>query len=56
MIIINVYVSRTLRLTLLAPEIIELLLGRRQPTTPTLAKLVRPIAENWLSQVETQPI
>ena len=38
------YVSRVLRLTLLAPAIIEAILDGRQPTEMTLAVLMRPFA------------
>jgi predicted transcriptional regulator len=35
------YVGRVLRLTLLAPDIVEAILGRRQPAEVTLAVLIR---------------
>ena len=36
------YVSRILRLTLLAPNIVEAILDRRQPAEMTLAALMEP--------------
>ena len=36
------YVGRVLRLTLLAPDIVEAILGGRQPAQMTLAVLIRP--------------
>jgi hypothetical protein len=36
------YVGRVLRLTLLAPDIVEAILGRRQAPEMTLAVLMRP--------------
>lgn len=44
------YVSRVLRLTLLAPEIVEAILDGRQPADMTLAVLMRPFAVEWKSQ------
>ena len=38
------YVGRVLRLTLLAPDIVEAILDGRQPADLTLAVLMRPIA------------
>ena len=38
------YVGRVLRLTLLAPDIVEAILGGRQPADMTLAVLMRPFA------------
>ena len=43
------YVSRVLRMTLLAPDIVEAILDGRQPTDITLAVLMRPCA---VEQVE----
>ena len=46
------YVSRVLRLTLLAPEIVEAILDGRQPTEMTLAMLMRPFSVEWWEQAE----
>jgi hypothetical protein len=44
------YVSRILRLTLLASNIVEAILDGRQPTEMTLAVLMRPFAVGWQEQ------
>jgi hypothetical protein len=44
------YVGRVLRLTLLAPTIIESILDGRQPTGMTLARLLRPFPTAWPEQ------
>jgi len=41
------YVGRVLRLTLLAPEIVEAILAGRQPAGVTLAGLMREIPVEW---------
>ena len=46
------YVSRVLRLTLLAPSIVESILDGRQPTEMTLAVLMEPFPVTWQEQVE----
>jgi len=46
------YVSRVLRLTLLAPEIIEMILDGRQPTELTMAKLMKSFPVAWRRQSE----
>jgi DNA-binding IscR family transcriptional regulator len=46
------YVSRVLRLTLLAPDFIEAILGGRQPAEITLAALMQPFAMGWRQQRE----
>jgi len=46
------YVGRVLRLTLLAPDIVEAILDWRQPTGMTLAVLMRPFAVEWRGQTE----
>ena len=48
----STYVSRLLRMTLLAPEIVEAILDGRQPTEMTLAALMVPFAVVWEEQVE----
>ena len=44
------YVSRILRLTLLAPEIVEAILDGRQPEETTLAALMKPFPVEWDAQ------
>ena len=46
------YVSRLLRMTLLAPDIVEAILDGRQPAEMTLAVLMRPFPVGWTEQVE----
>jgi hypothetical protein len=46
------YVGRVLRLTLLAPDIVEAILGGRQPAEMTLAALMRPFSVRWKEQAE----
>jgi len=41
------YVSRVLRLTLLAPEVVEAILDGRQPSELTMARLFRPFPLEW---------
>jgi hypothetical protein len=45
------YISRVLRLTLLAPEIVEAILEGRQPVEMTLAAMMRPLPVVWQEQV-----
>ena len=47
------YVGRVLRLTLLASDIVEAIVGGRQPTEMTLAVLMRPITVVWTEQRKT---
>ncbi len=44
------YVSRVLRLTLLAPDIVEAILDGRQPRELTVALLFRPFPVDWEEQ------
>ena len=44
------YVGRVLRLTLLAPEIVEAILDGRQPAEMTLAVLMKPFPVGWEEQ------
>ena len=44
------YVSRVLRLTLLAPAIVEAILDGRQPAEMTLPKLMKPFPVEWGEQ------
>ena len=46
------YVGRVLRLTLLAPAIVEAILDGRQPGEMTLARLMRPFPREWQDQAE----
>ena len=46
------YVSRILRLTLLAPEIVEAILDGSQPNEITLAALMRPFPVAWHEQMK----
>ena len=47
------YVSRVLRLTLLAPDIVEAILDGRQPPEMTLAVLMKPFPVAWVEQRES---
>ena len=49
------YVSRVLRLTLLAPATVEAILDGRQPVETTLAGLMRPFAQDWSEQATIPP-
>ena len=44
------YLSRILRLTLIAPDIIEAILTGRQPSTLQLDDLLRPLSPLWQQQ------
>ena len=44
------YVSRVLRLTLLAPDIVEAILDGRQPEGMTLPRLLEPFPAEWQHQ------
>ena len=46
------YVGRVLRPTLLAPDIVEAIVGGRQPAKMTLAVLMQPLPLEWARQVE----
>ena len=46
------YVSRVLRLTLLAPDIVEAILNGRQGPELTMAKLMEPFPVTWHAQGE----
>lgn len=45
------YVSRILRLTLLAPDIVEAVLDGRQPVGVTLPRLMKGVAVKWGDQI-----
>jgi hypothetical protein len=47
------YLGRILRLTLLAPEIIEAILDGRQPSTLELNDLLKPLPAIWATQRST---
>jgi hypothetical protein len=44
------YLSRILRLTLLAPDVIEAILTGRQPSTLQLDELLKPLPVAWDQQ------
>ena len=44
------YLSRILRLTLIAPDIIEAILAGRQPSAPQLDDLLKPLPAAWERQ------
>ena len=44
------YVSRVLRMTLLAPEIVEATMAGRQPPGLTMAKAMLPFPREWQRQ------
>lgn len=46
----STYVARVLRLTLLAPELIEAILDGRQPRALTLPTLMKPFPIEWKEQ------
>lgn len=46
------YVSRVLRLTLLAPDIVVAILDGRQPDGMTLPRLMQPFSVEWAGQLE----
>jgi hypothetical protein len=45
------YVGRVLRLTLLAPDIVDAILDGRQSAEMTLAVLMKPFPVGWREQV-----
>ena len=51
--IIGSYVGRVLRLTLLAPDIVEAILGGRQLAGLQLDAVMRPFPVGWQEQTQT---
>jgi hypothetical protein len=49
------YVGRVVRLTLLAPDIVEAILGGRQPAGLQLDSLMKPFPVCWLDQWDALP-
>jgi hypothetical protein len=49
----EVYLGRVLRLTLLAPSIVEAILAGTQPATLELHHLLKPLPAEWKKQFET---
>ena len=47
------HVGRVLRLTLLAPDVVEAILDGRQPPERTLALMMRPFAVTWTEPRKT---
>ena len=45
------YVSRVLRMTLLAPEIVETILAGKQPEGLTMARAMQPFLLEWSQQI-----
>lgn len=46
------YLCRVLRLTLLAPDIVEAILDGRQPTRLQMDALLKPLPTEWMAQRE----
>jgi hypothetical protein len=46
------YMTRVLRLTLLAPDIIEVIMDGRQATEVTLTRLMEPFPVDWKQRIE----
>jgi hypothetical protein len=47
------YVGRVFRLTLLSPDLVEMVMGGRQPPELSLASLLEPFSPCWSDQRET---
>jgi hypothetical protein len=50
------YVSRVLRLTLLAPDLVEAILDGQQPEGMTLPGLLEPFLDEWEKRVFDHPL
>jgi hypothetical protein len=50
------YMTRVLRLTLLAPDIVEAILDYRQAPAVTLANLMEPFPVDWKAQLSRQSV
>ena len=50
------YMTRVLRLTLLAPDIVEAILDGKQAPEVTLARVLEPFPIDWAAQVQSFPI
>ena len=46
------YMTRVLRLTLLAPDIVEAILDGRQRPEVTLARMLEPFSMGWIEQLQ----
>lgn len=46
------YMTRVLRLTLLAPDIVEAIVDGRQAPEVTLARVLEPFSVNWANQTD----
>ena len=49
------YVARILRLTLLAPDLVEAIVDGRQPAIVTLSNILKPFVPIWTNQRATFP-
>lgn len=47
---IRLYLGRVLRLTLLAPDLVEAILGERLPAGVRLPELMKPFPASWKKQ------
>ena len=46
----HAYIAKTIRMTQLAPDIIEAILNGRQPRSLTLSQMLRPFPDSWTEQ------
>jgi len=47
------YMTRVMRLTLLAPDIVEVILEGKQGPEVTLARVLEPLAVSWSEQLQS---